>query len=236
MFYTYFLLYFIYSIIGWFLEVGLAFYEHKKFVNRGFLIGPYCPIYGVGCLLLTILLSKYINEPGVIFAFSIFICATLEYLTSYLMEKIFKLRWWDYSNMKFNINGRICLETLIPFGIIGVLVVKYISPFLINTINSINFNVLVIINIIIISILITDILISFNVVFNLKNVTRNLNKDSTEEIKKAIYKFIHNNIFMYNRIVKAFPNMKKIINEQKKRNKNIISKIKKKKTSSSKKD
>ena len=236
MFYTYFLLYFIYSIIGWFLEVGLAFYEHKKFVNRGFLIGPYCPIYGVGCLLLTILLSKYINEPGVIFAFSIFICATLEYLTSYLMEKIFKLRWWDYSNMKFNINGRICLETLIPFGIIGVLVVKYISPFLINTINLINFNVLVIINIIILSILITDILISFNVVFNLKNVTRNLNKDSTEEIKKAIYKFIHNNIFMYNRIVKAFPNMKKIINEQKKRNKDIISKIKKKKTSSSKKD
>lgn len=236
MFYTYFLLYFIYSIIGWFLEVGLAFYEHKKFVNRGFLIGPYCPIYGVGCLLLTILLSKYINEPGVIFAFSIFICATLEYLTSYLMEKIFKLRWWDYSNMKFNINGRICLETLIPFGIIGVLVVKYISPFLINTINSINFNVLVIINIIILSILITDILISFNVVFNLKNVTKSLNKDSTEEIKKAIYKFIHNNIFMYNRIVKAFPNMKKIINEQKKRNKDIISKIKKKKTSSSKKD
>ena len=236
MFYTYFLLYFIYSIIGWFLEVGLAFYEHKKFVNRGFLIGPYCPIYGVGCLLLTILLSKYINEPGVIFAFSIFICATLEYLTSYLMEKIFKLRWWDYSNMKFNINGRICLETLIPFGIIGVLVVKYISPFLINTINSINFNFLIIINIIILSILITDILISFNVVFNLKNVTRNLNKDSTEEIKKAIYKFIHNNIFMYNRIVKAFPNMKKIINEQKKRNKDIISKIKKKKTSSSKKD
>lgn len=236
MFYTYFLLYFIYSIIGWFLEVGLAFYEHKKFVNRGFLIGPYCPIYGVGCLLLTILLSKYINEPGVIFAFSIFICATLEYLTSYLMEKIFKLRWWDYSNMKFNINGRICLETLIPFGIIGVLVVKYISPFLINTVNSINFNVLVIINIIILSILITDILISFNVVFNLKNVTRNLNKDSTGEIKKAIYKFIHNNIFMYNRIVKAFPNMKKIINEQKKRNKDIISKIKKKKTSSSKKD
>ena len=236
MFYTYFLLYFIYSIIGWFLEVGLAFYEHKKFVNRGFLIGPYCPIYGVGCLLLTILLSKYINEPGVIFAFSIFICATLEYLTSYLMEKIFKLRWWDYSNMKFNINGRICLETLIPFGIIGVLVVKYISPFLINTVNSINFNILIIINIIILSILITDILISFNVVFNLKNVTRNLNKDSTEDIKKAIYKFIHNNIFMYNRIVKAFPNMKKIINEQKKRNKDIISKIKKKKTSSSKKD
>lgn len=236
MFYTYFLLYFIYSIIGWFLEVGLAFYEHKKFINRGFLIGPYCPIYGVGCLLLTILLSKYINEPGVIFALSIFICATLEYLTSYLMEKIFKLRWWDYSNMKFNINGRICLETLIPFGIIGVLVVKYISPFFINMINSINFNFLIIINIIILSILITDILISFNVVFNLKNVTRNLNKDSTEEIKKAIYKFIHNNIFMYNRIVKAFPNMKKIINEQKKRNKDIISKIKKKKTSSSKKD
>ena len=232
----YILLFFIYSFVGWILEEIYAFYIHKKFINRGFLMGPLCPLYGVGCLALTFVLHRFSNNILLLFILSMLICSVIEYLISYLLEKLFSLRWWDYSNMKFNINGRICLETLIPFGIIGVLVVKYISPFLINTVNSINFNVLVIINIIILSILITDILISFNVVFNLKNVTRNLNKDSTGEIKKAIYKFIHNNIFMYNRIVKAFPNMKKIINEQKKRNKDIISKIKKNKTSSSKKD
>ena len=119
MFYTYFLLFIIYSIIGWILEIIFAFINLKKFVNRGFLIGPYCPIYGAGCLLLTILLSKYAEDTIVLFALSIIICSILEYLTSWIMEKIFKLRWWDYSDMKFNINGRICLETMIPFGIIG---------------------------------------------------------------------------------------------------------------------
>ncbi len=226
MFYTYFLLFIIYSIIGWILEIIFAFINLKKFVNRGFLIGPYCPIYGAGCLLLTILLSKYAEDTIVLFALSIIICSILEYLTSWIMEKIFKLRWWDYSDMKFNINGRICLETMIPFGIIGVIVVKFINPFLLELISQINPNNLSIIVIILMSLFIIDILISFNVVFNLKNVTRNVTKDSTEEIKKAIHKFIHNNLFMYDRIVKAFPNMSKIIKEQKEKAQKIISKKK----------
>ena len=226
MFYTYFLLFIIYSIIGWILEIIFAFINLKKFVNRGFLIGPYCPIYGAGCLLLTILLSKYAEDTIVLFALSIIICSILEYLTSWIMEKIFKLRWWDYSDMKFNINGRICLETMLPFGIIGVIVVKFINPFLLELISQINPNNLSIIVIILMSLFIIDILISFNVVFNLKNVTRNVTKDSTEEIKKAIHKFIHNNLFMYDRIVKAFPNMSKIIKEQKEKAQKIISKKK----------
>lgn len=144
------------------------------------------------------------------------------------MEKIFKLRWWDYTNMKFNINGRICLETMVPFGIIGVIVVKYVNPFLLNLINKIDPHTLTIIVIILMSLFIIDILISCNVIFNLKTVTRNVTKDSTEEIKKAIHKFIHNNMFMYERIVKAFPNMSKIIKEQKEKAKKAIEDINKK--------
>lgn len=225
MFYTYFLLFIIYSFIGWLLELAFSFFELKKIVNRGFLIGPYCPIYGAGCLLLVLLLSKYTDEPLVLFALSIIVCSVLEYVTSWLMEKIFKLRWWDYSNMKFNINGRICLETMVPFGIIGVIVVKYVNPFFLDILGMLNYHTLSIIAIVIMSLFIIDVFISFNVVFNLKSVTRNVTKDSTEEIKKAVHKFIHNNMFMYERIVKAFPNMSKIIKDQKEKTKKFIADI-----------
>ena len=225
MFYTYFLLFIIYSIIGWILELLFSIVELKRIVNRGFLIGPYCPIYGAGCLLLVILLSSYADDPIVLFALSVLICSVLEYVTSWLMEKIFKLRWWDYSNMRFNINGRICLETMVPFGIVGVIVVKYVSPFLLNLLGKLTFNSLSIIAIITMSLFIIDVFISFNVVFNLKTITRSITKDSTEEIKKAVHKFIHNNLFMYERIVKAFPNMSKIIQDQKEKTKKFIAEI-----------
>jgi len=67
--------------------------------------------------LITILLQKYSNDPIALFALGMIICAILEYFISYLLEKIFKARWWDYSTKKFNINGRVCLETMIPFGL-----------------------------------------------------------------------------------------------------------------------
>lgn len=228
MFYTYFLLFIIYSFIGWLLELAFSYIQLKKVVNRGFLIGPYCPIYGAGCLLLIILLSDYADNILVLFALSIIVCSLLEYFTSLIMEKIFNLRWWDYSNMKFNINGRICLETMVPFGVIGVLVVKYFNPWLLSIINLFDSQTITIVVIILMSLFIIDVLVSCNVVFNLKNVTRNVTKDSTEEIKKAIHKFIHNNLFMYDRIIKAFPNMSKIIQDQKEKTKKFISEINKK--------
>lgn len=228
MFYTYFLLFIIYSFIGWLLELAFSYIQLKKVVNRGFLIGPYCPIYGAGCLLLIILLSDYADNILVLFALSIIVCSLLEYFTSLIMEKIFNLRWWDYSNMKFNINGRICLETMVPFGVIGVLVVKYFNPWLLSIINLVNPQTITIVVITLMSLFIIDVLVSCNVVFNLKNVTRNVTKDSTEEIKKAIHKFIHNNLFMYDRIIKAFPNMSKIIQDQKEKTKKFISEINKK--------
>ncbi len=215
MLYTFFLLFFIYSFLGWILEILYTLCELKRFVDRGFLIGPYCPIYGAGCILLSILLSDYADDPIVLFVLSIIICSLLEYFTSWLLEKIFKFRWWDYSNMKYNINGRICLETIVPFGLLGITVVKYTNPFLVNLINKIDPKIIIISVIILTSLFIIDILISFNVVLNLKTATKNIKKDSTEEIKKAIHKFIHNNLFMYYRIVKAFPSMTKILKNKK---------------------
>ena len=110
------------------MEVVWNVFTDKKLVNRGFLIGPYCPIYGVGCLLLVFLLGRFKGQPVILFLMSIIVCSILEYSTSYIMEKLFKARWWDYSEYKFNLNGRICAATMIPFGILGVLVVYYLNP------------------------------------------------------------------------------------------------------------
>lgn len=112
---NYFFLFLIYSILGWCMEISLCIFRDKKFVNRGFMIGPYCPIYGCGSILLTVFLSKLTEFPVGLFCSAIVICGTLEYFTSFVMEKIFNARWWDYSRKKFNINGRVCLETIIPF-------------------------------------------------------------------------------------------------------------------------
>ena len=134
---NYIALFFIYSFLGWLMESVSDTIRKKKFVNRGFLIGPYCPIYGAGVLLITILLRKYNNDVWITFLMSLLICGTLEYLTSYVMEKLFNARWWDYSQRKFNINGRICLETLIPFGIAGTFIIYIANPFFLKFINMI---------------------------------------------------------------------------------------------------
>ena len=118
----YFLLFVIYSLLGWALEVIGKLIECRKFIHRGFLIVPYCPIYGCGALLITFLLKKYANDWIILFTMAIVICGSLEYITSYIMEKIFKARWWDYRHRKLNINGRVCLFTISPFGILGLLI------------------------------------------------------------------------------------------------------------------
>ena len=208
MFYTYSILFFIYSFIGWLMEVILSLYNEHKFVNRGFLLGPCCPIYGFGSLLLYFLLKNYTNNFIVLFILTMFICSLLEYTTSYIMEKIFKLRWWDYTNMKYNLNGRICLETMTPFSILGALAIKYITLYFLKIINSFTPRIILTISIILITIFTIDLIISLTIVFKLKLVAKN-KKDSTIDIKKAISKFIKNDLYVYERILKAFPNLNK---------------------------
>lgn len=214
MFYSYCILFFIYSFLGWIMEVTLTLITDKKFVNRGFLLGPCCPIYGCGCILLNLLLHNYTNNILVLFILTMFTCSSLEYITSFLMEKIFKPRWWDYSQMKFNINGRICLETMTPFSILGVLAIKYATPFFITNINKLSEKTILIISIILITLFIIDVIISLTIVFKLKFVSKNIKKDSTLDIKNAIKKFIKNDIYVYERIIESFPNLTKSLKEK----------------------
>ena len=204
----YFLLYIIYSMIGWLLEVVWTFITDKKLVNRGFLIGPYCPIYGTGCILMILLLQKYSNDILVLFIMSMFICSILEYATSYFMEKIFKARWWDYSNRKFNINGRICLETLIPFGILGCVLIYALNPFFSKLIKAIPSNILIIISGIVFIAFLIDNIVSFKVISKIKVSSQKLIEDNTEEITKKVREYISKYSKSGKRLMQSFPNIK----------------------------
>lgn len=203
----YFILFIFYSFLGWLWEVVDKIVEEKKLVNRGFMVGPICPIYGVGCLLLVLLLRKYSNDFFILFFMAILICSILEYSTSYLMEKIFKARWWDYSKQKFNINGRICAETMIPFGLLGTLVVGYVNPFLNNLLLNFNTNIINIIGITLIVIFIIDFIISFNVINKFSKTMVSIEKDATEEISKLVREKLINHGYLYKRLLNSFPNV-----------------------------
>ena len=208
-----FLLFITYSFIGWCMEVGCKLVELKKFINRGFLIGPYCPIYGWGCILIIILLNKYTNDPLVLFIMAIVICSILEYFTSYFMEKLFKARWWDYSRRKFNINGRICLETMIPFGLLGCLIMYFVNPFFVSIYSKIPSNILIIISSVLFTIFLTDNIISYTIMFKMKIPKIKISKDSTEEITEYVRSILAKRSFLYKRLMKAYPNMKKLRNK-----------------------
>ena len=204
--YYYFLLFLIYSFIGWLIEVIGKLIEKHKFINRGFLIGPICPIYGHGCILMILTLSRYKDNPLTLFIYAIFICSLLEYFTSYFMEKIFKARWWDYSTKRFNLNGRICAETMIPFGILGTLVICVINPIFEYLLNLFNFETIKITAVVLFIIYIIDYTISLIIMFGFKGTLKTVEKDGTEEITKKVKKILINKNVLYKRLVEAFPN------------------------------
>lgn len=214
-----FILFIFYSMIGWIIEVLDQFYRKKRFINRGFLIGPYCPVHGIGALLMVLLLSGITDSYIILFFSASLICTILEYITSFLLEKIFKARWWDYSCYKFNLNGRVCLQNSIFFGIAGVFIVKIANPFVVKFIiqNVPDLNVICLVLGIIFTL---DLFISFNVIVKFKNITNILTKDSTEEISNRVKKTLAKKSILFKRLINAFPNLK---NGAKKIKDNIIS-------------
>jgi len=203
---TWFLVFIIYSFIGWIFEVFITFVNTHKFVNRGFLIGPVIPIWGAGCVLITILVKDQSILRLIIFSGTI--GAILEYAVNYIMEKIFKARWWDYSHLPFNVNGRIWLGSVLLFGFGGLFVVKYISPWLFNSVTEIDPTMLYALSMILFMVLIADIIISTGIIKNLKLSAEAMQQDYTAEITKRVKKVLSNKSSDFKRLLKAFPNVK----------------------------
>ena len=202
----YIILFFAFSFLGWLMEVMMVIFKERKIVNRGFLIGPCCPIYGFGGLIMTLLLQNIKNNPILLFLLSLLICSVLEYETSYVMEKLFHARWWDYSNRKFNINGRICLTNMIAFGLLGCLIIYILDPIYFEKIKYLSTQVLNIICIILLALFLMDSIFSVKIIKNIKLIKKNM-KDNTEEITRRVKEILIEKSALTRRIVEAFPNM-----------------------------
>lgn len=167
----YFFWFELYSIAGWIIETLLYVVKGKKFVKRGFLFGPLCPIYGTGAVILTALFYGKITNIFLIFILGLLLCGALEYITHFLMEKLFHAMWWDYSSRRFNINGRVYLNGLLGFGAGSVLIIKVLQPFVVKFTDAIPVNVLYIICFILYSITIIDLCLT---IADLKNIVKTL--------------------------------------------------------------
>lgn len=203
----YYMIFFIFSCLGYIVEVAFCSIQEKRFIwSRGFLLGPYIPIYGVGSLLVVYFLSKYYGDPFAFFCLTVIMCSTVEYLTSFFMEKIFKVRWWDYSKQSFNINGRVCLSNSILFGFGGMIVEYLIMPHIYNFITTIPETIFCILAIICLVIFITDLIITTNALFKVKSTLITFKEvDITELAKEEVIKSISKHEFNFNRIFRAFP-------------------------------
>ncbi len=140
----YFIFFVEFSFLGWVWESIYCAYAHKKWCNRGFLYGPICPIYGVACVL-GIALLEYIDRHNLpmlkwwqTLLLAMAVSAILEYAISFTLEKLFHARWWDYSNVPLNINGRVSLPTACGFGVGGLFVMYIVAPEVIEIMSSMN--------------------------------------------------------------------------------------------------
>lgn len=216
----YFLLFLIYSFIGWLMEIVFTYFKDRTLVNRGFLMGPYCPIYGTGCILIIFLLKRYLNDVIVLFIMAMVVCSILEYVTSYAMEKLFKARWWDYSDRKFNINGRICLETMVPFGMLGCVLMYVLNPFISNILNNIPSNILNVLAVLLFIIYLIDNIVSYSIITKLHLGANKIVRDNTEEITKKVREYISNYSKFGKRLMNSFPNLEILKKKYKKKDKN----------------
>lgn len=128
--YEVFSYFFIYSFLGWVSEVAFHAIKTGKFVNRGFLSGPVCPIYGSGVVAILLILGEYAKKPWCVFLVGVAVPTLLELFTGWILECFFHNKWWDYSDRRFNFKGYICLEFSLLWGIAEVCVISVLHPFL----------------------------------------------------------------------------------------------------------
>lgn len=176
-FFKYIMLFFFYSAAGWLIESTYCSIGEKRIINRGFLTGPMCPIYGTGALVMTIFLYKpFFERPLLVFLLGIILCDIVEYITSFLMETLFHARWWDYTYEFLNIKGRICLKHSLYWGVASVAFVYVIHPHIDNIMNKIDDRIIIYITCAILVVFCVDCIHSFIKALDIRNLQIKLTK------------------------------------------------------------
>lgn len=156
----YFLLFFICSTMGWIFEGIQYLILEGKFINRGFLYGPYLPVYGFGAVFITLLLKEFKKKALLIFILSMILNGILEYCVAFVLDNVWDKKLWDYSGKFLNLNGYICFTSIFSFGFAGILIIYIIEPIINNFTNKISKKHDVIISTLIFLILTIDLLFS----------------------------------------------------------------------------
>lgn len=182
---TYFI---IYSFLGWILESIVRSVCEKKLINTGFLYGPFCPIYGCGAIIMLVFLRYFESSWILLFITSIIFLTFWEYIVGVFLEKTFKTKYWDYSNQKFNFQGRICLTNSLCWGVLGVVFIKYIHPFVSNLLQVVGSVNLVIAVYVCTILFLADTIISIIKLINIKSTLQKV-EDLNEQIRQKITEF-----------------------------------------------
>lgn len=201
------LMFLVYSFIGYIIEVLFcSYHENRWVINRGFLIGPWLPIYGSSVVLIYLLLYKYENDLLALFIMSMFTCSIMEFFTSLILEKIFKVRWWDYSNHKFNLDGRICLSNSCYFGLGGIAIFYLFNPVIFGLFNLLKEKTLITITLVLSAFFVADLITSIVVLIKLKiSSIKFSQKDVSEEVIKLRNEALKKNSLLLKRLMNAFP-------------------------------
>ena len=184
------LLFFTYAFLGWCIEVTLKYFQFHRFINRGFLTGPWLPME---------------FSVGTTFIVSFLLCGVLEYMTSYVLEKRFHARWWDYSQKPMNLHGRVWIGNLILFGLGGVVIVELINPLLLRLSEHVSLTVREIMALSLTTIFIADNVMSHFVLKLVKTGVESSQADETEAISKEVRLLLSNRSVFYRRFAEAYP-------------------------------
>ena len=202
------LLFFAYAFIGWCIEVTLKYFQFHRFINRGFLTGPWLPIYGSGAGLITVAvkgLAPLESSVGTTFLISFILCGIVEYMTSFVLEKRFHARWWDYSQKPMNLHGRVWIGNLILFGLGGVLIVELFNPLLFRISAHMSIRLREVLAIVLSCIFAADYAMSHFVLKLVKTGVESSEADNTEAINKEIHLLLHDRSFFHRRFAEAYP-------------------------------
>ena len=202
------LLFFAYAFLGWCIEVTLKYFQFHRFINRGFLTGPWLPIYGSGAALITVVikgLAPLEFSVGTTFIVSFLLCGFLEYMTSYVLEKRFHARWWDYSQKPMNLHGRVWIGNLVLFGLGGVVIVDLINPLLLRLSEHMSFPLREIMALFLSVVFVADYVMSHFVLKLVKTSVELSEADDTEAISKEVRLLLSNRSVFYRRFADAYP-------------------------------
>ena len=177
-----FLVFVLYSFLGWLCETIFCSVPARKFVNRGMLMGPFCPIYGFGALLVIALLMPVADTLWLLYICGVLVTSVLEYLVGFGLERLFHMKWWDYSDHKLQLHGRVCLTNSLLFGLLVVVVMRFVHPFVWRMVSGIAVSVLPWLSLAVYTYFVADTVITVHSILQLNGKLQQMH-DIVEELK-----------------------------------------------------